>query len=191
MEQTKWNETVIVVQADYADRLAFDLTVNFERMLGRRIPKADLAQWLVCLALDGGLTPGGHTVNVILIHGKEHARLENFSPAVYEQEIDGQAFTDPHLGEFLLNALPVEKLVDGSDYFGQVAETLLNAAEVKRIVLVPDVEDIPALRPLLSRTEGKEVTLLSMEPMTLRGARHEIVGYSLMNALGIKGEELA
>ncbi|MCM1108138.1 MAG: hypothetical protein NC388_03655 [Clostridium sp.] len=190
MEKTKWNETVIVVQADYADRLAFDLTVNFERMLGRRIPKADLAQWLVCLALDGGLTAGQNTVNAVLIHNGENDRMENFSPACYGEEIDGKAFSDPHLGEFLLNALPVEKLVERRDFFEQVIETLANAAEVKRLIVVPEAEDISSLASILSHAGGKEVTLLGMEPLNLRGVRHEIVGYSLMSALGIRGEEL-
>ena len=56
----KWSETVIIVDADFLDHVAFDLIVNFERMIGRRIPQADMAQWAVCAALDGGLRPGTH-----------------------------------------------------------------------------------------------------------------------------------
>ena len=54
----KWSETVIIVDADFLDHVAFDLIVNFERMIGRRIPQADMAQWAVCAALDGGLRQG-------------------------------------------------------------------------------------------------------------------------------------
>ena len=53
----KWCENVILVDADYVDKVAFDLIVNFERMLGRRIPQGDMARWLECVALDGGLRP--------------------------------------------------------------------------------------------------------------------------------------
>ena len=49
---------VILIDAEYLDRVAFDLTVNFETMLGRRLPKADRARWLDCIALDGGLREG-------------------------------------------------------------------------------------------------------------------------------------
>ena len=49
---------MMIVDADYVDRVAFDLTVNFERMLNRRIPQADLARWIDCVALDGGLREG-------------------------------------------------------------------------------------------------------------------------------------
>ena len=45
MNDTKWKEHVILVDADYVDRVAFDLTVNFERMIGRRIPQADFAKF--------------------------------------------------------------------------------------------------------------------------------------------------
>ena len=57
MKETKWSENIILVDADYVDKVAFDLTVNFERMLGRQIPQADMAKWLECVALDGGLRP--------------------------------------------------------------------------------------------------------------------------------------
>ena len=76
----KLSENIIIADADYADRVAFDLIVNFERMLDRRIPQADLSQWLVDLALDGGLKPGKHETQVVLLHGKNTAKLENFSP---------------------------------------------------------------------------------------------------------------
>ena len=33
MEKTKWSENVILVDADYVDAVAFNLIVNFERML--------------------------------------------------------------------------------------------------------------------------------------------------------------
>ena len=67
----KLSETVIIVDADFLDHVAFDLIVNFERMIGRRIPQADMAQWAVCAALDGGLRPGTHETQVVLIHDAE------------------------------------------------------------------------------------------------------------------------
>ena len=39
------NENVIIADANFVDKVAFDLTVNFERMLERRIPQADMARW--------------------------------------------------------------------------------------------------------------------------------------------------
>ena len=51
---------MILADADYIDKVAFNLIVNFERMLGRRIPQADMARWIDCVALDGGIREGEH-----------------------------------------------------------------------------------------------------------------------------------
>ena len=40
------SKNVILVDADYVDKVVFELTVNFERMIGRRIPQADMARWI-------------------------------------------------------------------------------------------------------------------------------------------------
>ena len=109
----KWSENVIIADADFIDKVAFDLTVNFERMLMRRIPKADLARWIDCVALDGGVREGKNEVQVVLIHDKKTERLDNFTPSGIKTEINGMAFND-HLGEFSMSAYPVEKLVSGA-----------------------------------------------------------------------------
>ena len=38
-----WSENIIVADAEYIDKVAFNLTVYFERALNRRIPKADFS----------------------------------------------------------------------------------------------------------------------------------------------------
>ena len=88
MKESKWNEHVILVDADYVDKVAFDLTVNFERIIGRRIPQADMAKWLECVALDGGLRPidrgerpEARSTNWTARHSKVH--WANSKSAVY------------------------------------------------------------------------------------------------------------
>ena len=190
METTEWSENVILVDADYVDRVVFNLTVNFERMLNRPIPKADLAQWLVCVALDGGIPQGENEVQVILVHGKGKSTLENFVPADFKEELDGKAFRDPYMGEFRLSAVQVENMVSSEELFAQSLETLADTKEIKRMMIVPDMEAYAhKVRPILSRVNGKDVTLLAMEPQTGSGFKQEILGYSLMNAMGIKGDE--
>ena len=85
---------MILVDADYADKVAFDLIVNFERMIGRRIPKADMARWLECVALDGGLREGQHETQVVLIHGKGKTRMENFTPGEYASSSTARLSTE-------------------------------------------------------------------------------------------------
>lgn len=188
----QWSENVIIADADFVDKVAFDLTVNFERMLMRRVPKADLARWIDCIALDGGIREGKNEVQVVLIHNKENTELENFTPAHYKEELDGKAFKD-HLGEFSINTYPVEELVSKADFIAEAAQIACSQKEVKRVMVVPDDEETYAkVRHALKRIddEGKRITLFAMQPMEGGNFRQEILGYSLMSALGINGEEI-
>lgn len=192
MNPAKWSENVIIADADFIDKVAFDLTVNFERMLMRRIPKADLARWIDCIALDGGVREGENEVQVILLHDKEKKEFENFSPANFEEDIDGKAFKD-HLGEFVISAYAVENLVSKSDFMAEAAQIACSQKEVKRVMVIPDDEETyAAVRFALRRIddEGKRITMFAMQPMEGGNFRQEILGYSLMNALGIKGNEI-
>ena len=190
-----WSENVIVVDAEYVDRVAFNLIVNFERMLGRKIPAADMARWVDCLALDGGISPEGNpegSVSVVLIHEKGSKGFENFVPAMYN-ELDGKAFMD-NLGEFVFSAVPVEQLTTKDDLLLDVVQSAMESKEVKRMMVVPNSEDgdcYDRLRQLLRRAgDDKRITLFAMQPMIGGNFRQEILGYSLMQALGIKAAEL-
>ena len=191
--EVRWSENVILADADYIDKVAFNLIVNFERMLGRRIPQADMARWIDCVALDGGIREGEHETLVVLIHQKGKQRLENFVPGNYE-ELNGKAFKD-HLGEFAINAYPIEQLTGGEDFFKEVLELVTTQKEVKRVMVIPNLEDElinNKVRETLRRVddEEKRVTLFAMQPLAGGNYRQEILGYSLMAALGIKADEI-
>lgn len=185
----------IIVDADYVDKVAFELIVNFERMIGRRIPPADLAKWLTCIALDGGLREGEHAIQVVMVHDKEHLHLENFAPADYESELNAKAFRHPLLGEFTIDCYPVEEMVSKEEYMAELAKTVVNLKEVKRVMVIPDGEEgiqYDLLRNALRYVdnEDKHVTLFAMQPMPGGNFRQEKLGYSLMAALGIKADEI-
>ncbi len=191
----RWSENVIIADADYIDRVAFDLTVNFERMINRRIPPADMAQWAVCISLDGGLREGEHETQVVLIHDKQSMAMKNFRPANYEKDLNARAFKDAKLGEFVISSYPVEQQLAGKDDFlVDVARTVCNAKEVKRVMIIPNSEDGDAydlLRDMLRNVDDeKRVTLFAMQPLAGGNFRQEILGYSLMKALGIAANEI-
>ena len=191
-QEGKWSENVILVDGDYVDKVAFNLIVNFERMLERRIPPADMARWIDCIALDGGLRTGEHHTQVVFLHSKGKVQLDNFVPAHFEKELHNQAFQD-HLGEFVINSYPVEELVTAEDFFLDILRVIGAQKEVKRIMVIPDAEHIyNKVKDVLQRIddEEKHITVFTMQPMAGGPFRQEILGYSLMNALGIKGSEL-
>ena len=206
IQETRWSENVILADADYVDKVAFNLIVNFERMLGRRIPKADLAKWVDCVALDGGIRPlsptdgspqsGEQTPEtlVVLAHRKDKAQMENFAPGDYAAELDGKAFKDS-LGEFIISAVAIEDIADSEDYLTEALRLVTAQKEVKRVMVIPNAEDpyiYNKVREALNRVDDdeKRITVFAMEPMPGGNFRQEILGYSLMAALGISADEI-
>ena len=186
------NNNVILVDADYVDKVAFNLIVNFERMIGRRIPQADFAKWIDCVALDGGIREGEQETQVILLHDKQKKAMDNFVPGNYE-ELNGKAFKD-QLGEFVINAYPAEDIVGSEQQFIDTLQLVCTQKEVKRVMVIPNTEDpyiYNKVRDALRKTDDdKRITVFAMQPMTGGPFQQEILGYSLMAALGIRAEEV-
>ena len=192
-KQVIWNENVVIADADYIDKVAFNLIVNFERMLNRRIPQADLARWIDCIALDGGIREGDNHVQVILVHAKQREALANFRPSHYDTELNGMAFKD-HLGEFAISAFPTEPLVTQQEFLLDILSMACVQECVKRIMLIADTSQmLDKVKGMLKTVddEKKRITLFDMQPLTSGPYRQEILGYSLMNAMGIRSEEFS
>ena len=189
--EVEWAENVILADADYLDSLVFDVSVQLERMLERRLPKLDLARWADYVALDGGLRPGDNAVQLLLIHSKKKGILKNIMPANLATEIDGQAFRD-NLGEFSLSAFPVEDtMVTPGQLFTQSVEALLTSERVKRLMLVGDMvaygDDVAhALR----EADGKQVTVFGLHTQSGLRCPQESLSYSLLAALGVSSDEV-
>lgn len=181
---------IILTDADYIDRVAFDLIVNFERMIGRRIPQADLCHWLNCVALDSGLRPGAGEIHAHFIYSGQRDRLANFSPSLFEADIHGLHFDD-RIGSWHLFAFKAEEVVSRETFFIQSLEMLCHHKAPKSITVVGDMDAYgEKVKQICAQTEGKDITLLAMEPLTGRGFSQEILGYSLLSALGISSDEI-
>lgn len=190
MEQKQWAPNVILVDADYLDNVAFNLIVNFERMLGRRVEQADLCHWLDCVALDSGLRPADNEIQVVFLHAKQTKALKNFSPSKLEEDLNGLSFKD-NLGRFKLFAFPAEEVVEKDEFVVQSVAMLADEKQVKKLIVVADMDAYgDRIKRICAQTDGKEKMLFAMQPLTGCGFNQEILGYSLMAALGIRGEEL-
>ena len=194
----EWTENIIIADADYVDSVAFNLTVNFERMIGRRIPPADMARWVECIALDGGMRPSDETkasptTQVVLVHGAGRQRMENFAPGNYADELHGKAFTGK-LGEFMFTCVNPEGFTTTDALLQDTLQLALQAEDVKRIMVVPSEQGLDGVRRgLRQTTDGdtpKRITVFTMQPIAGGNFLQEILGYSLMAALGVKGSEL-
>ena len=134
--------------------------------------------------------PGDNQTQAIFLHDAEVSDLKNFTPSSFHDEIDGKAFQD-NLGEFTLHAATSEGIADMGDFYVQSFELIANASDVKRIILAPDMMAYgPKLLAAISKAEGKDITVLVGNPQSARSFREEKIAYSLMTALGIRGDEL-
>lgn len=196
---------VILLDAAYLDRIAAAFRDHFGAELGRTLPKADLAQWLVCTALDAGFEGPETAVQCILIHDREVKVMGHVAPGNFSQELDGQAFAEPGLGEFTLACCPVERVTTLEDLCAESLEALLDDKEIRSVAVVYDFDQTTAgSRTLTKRiatlcrkhaeacTESapKDVTLFTMQPLEGEGFAQQMLGYGLMAALGIAGDEL-
>lgn len=195
-QNIKWSENIIIVDADYVDSVAFNLIVNFERMLDRRIQPTDLSQWIVNIALDGRIKEGMNETQVILLHDKKNPKLENFIPADYKKELNGQAFKDTKLGEFIINDITTgEEISPKDEVLTDLIKTMINHNEVKRLMLIPNAEDghtINNVRHLVNNADDeiKHITVFAMQPLKGGNFKQQILGYSLLNAMGITSNEI-
>ena len=188
-----WEENVILVDADWLDKFVFDVTVNFERMLERPIPKASLDRWADYLSLDGGVRPGVNKTQVIFLHSSQKRAFGNCVPSSFADDLNGKAFQD-NLGEFSFYSVPVEEeLVGKGTLFAQSMEALLTSDRVRRLMLVPDVDSYGTqLQEVLRNADCRrqEITLFSVQPLSGFRCPQEILTYSIMATLGIEGSEL-
>lgn len=195
-QNIKMSENFIIVDADYIDDVAFNLTLNFERMLDRRIPAADFSQWIVNIALDGRMKPGNHETQVVVLHDKGKRQLDNYVPSSLGQELDKQAFKDETLGEFIINTIATGgKVTEKDEVMLDFLKIVLSHKEVSRIMIVPNAEDgniYNLLRNALRDVddEEKHVTLFAMQPMEGGNFKQQILGYSIINAMGITADEI-
>lgn len=178
------------MDADYADTVCGILHRHFQAECHSSVPAADLATWLVCCALDAGWqAPGSEPIQVVFVHDHSCAALQHFQPSAWDGQIDGQAFTHPALGEFLLSAVADQHhATQGTaPLLQQCVQAILHDDKEHHLVLVADVAHLgDEWQHLLAEAKQGQATILSMEPTHIAHCTHATLGYSLMHAMGIK-----
>ena len=132
----------------------------------------------------------------MLLHDRKTPKLLHFSPADYESELDGKAFRSEQLGEFIINCIATgEEGQAKGPVLTDLVRLLLSEEEVTRLMVVPDGSDSSLWQELRQALrdvddEKKHVTLFTMQPTQTAGCREEMLGFSLMDALGITQAEI-
>lgn len=192
-KQVKFAPNVMLLDASFLDRVSTDIAGHFSQVIGRELAQAQLADLLEYMALDAGIPVGENEVQVFFIYnGKASAQFHVLVPASLESEIDGKAFKGK-LGEFSLYAYQPLDMATTEDLFLETLELVIDSKEVKHITAVPDeMQYAEKAVALLNKAEKKyAVVLMGMNPpVTEFSHRFETLGFPLLQALGVRPDEL-
>jgi hypothetical protein len=187
----KFAPNVMLIDASYLDRVTCDLQAHFAPIVNRELPKADLAVLLECLALDAGMKLGNNEIQVIFIYESGEGRLEGLTPSDLGKELHGMAFKS-ELGEFALYAFQPSDLATREELF---IESLQLAGEFKEMQCLAAVADEDGYGNRLKEVIGEmkcrnKLTVFGMNPPAYEAShRFEMLGFAILQALGIRSEE--
>ena len=190
--ELKFAEKVILIDAAYINKVTKDLSKHFGQVIGRELPKADLPIFLECVAMDAAIQPGDHTLQVLFVYDKSQSKMDAFNPGDLKKELNDVAFKS-QLGEFQLNAFEPSDMADRGAFFLEAVKLVADAKEVKHLVVVPsETEYGDKLPEIFEKVDGKEsIHVLGMNPLDPSDKFHwEMLGYAVLQALGIRSDEI-
>jgi hypothetical protein len=190
--ELKFAEKVILIDAFYINKVTGDLSQHFGQMIGRELPKADLPIFLECVAMDAAIQPGENVLQVLLVYDKELTKMDAFNPGDLKKELNDVAFKS-QLGEFQLNTFEPSGMADREAFFLEAVKLVADAKEVKHLVIVPsETEYGDKIPEILEKVDGKEsIHVLGMNPLAPSKAfSWEMMGYAVLQALGIRSDEI-
>ena len=191
-------ENVILVDVAYFNDVVKSLKKYFELQLGRSLQDMYVEEWASYLALDSGIRDKDNRIEVLFVHDGQTNTLLHCDPADLSKDLNGVGFTN-QLGELTFTSVSSEGLVSRENLYLDLLTIALNSADVKRLMLVPSIDDYgDKLRGILDESlkesvqeRSKDVFLFNMdEPACPLACKWDLLGYSMMRALGIKAEEL-
>ncbi len=190
--ELKFAEKVILIDAIYINKVTTDLRQHFSQVIGRELPKADLPIFLECVAMDAAIQPGDHTLQVLFVYEKGWAKMDVFNPGDLKKELNDVAFKS-QLGEFQLNAFEPSDMADREAFFLESVKLIADAKEVKHLVVIPsETEYGDKLPEIFEKVDGKEsIHVLGMNPPApSKSFQWEMLGYAVLQALGIRSDEI-
>lgn len=190
--ELKFAEKVILIDAVYINKVTADLAKHFGQVIGRELPKADLPIFLECVAMDAAIQPGGNVLQVLFVYDKTNPKMDAFNPGDLKKALNDVAFKS-QLGEFQLNSFEPSGMASREEFFLESVKLIADAKEVKHLVVVPsETEYADKLPEILEKVDGKEsIHVLGMNPLPESKAyRWEMLGYAVLQALGIRADEI-
>lgn len=191
-EVMKFDESVMVVDVAFLNRVIEDLRRNFSQILKRGLGMIDLSELVSYIALDAGLLPDSENrIQVLLIYDDLSERISYTQPSDVATELNDVAFQSG-LGEFSFYAFHPEGFAGTDDFLIESIKVVLAEKTVKRLWVVAELsEKIRELQDTFKK-EGadKDILFFCMSEPSLQSLKWELLGYPVMKALGIRSDEL-
>lgn len=190
--EIKMSEIVMLIDTSFLNFVITDLKKNFERMLQRSLQEINLADLMVYTALDAKITPeDNREIEVLFIYDELSKKLLYTHPSDLVKELDGVAFKD-RLGEFSFYSFQPAEMVSRQELYLESLKVLADAKEVKKLIVISFNEEYEeAVNEILQKAQGKEIVQFRMnEPENPIDYTWEMLAFPIMQALGIKGEEV-
>lgn len=190
-DKIKLSETVMLIDVAFLNFVVTDLKKYFEHILSRQLEKIDTSMLATFLALDAGIKEGENEVQFLFVYDNDSSKLAFCKLSDLKVQLNGVAFSS-QFGEFIFAGVPCEDMVSREDLFLDLLGLVLDSADVKKLVVISSNEEYgDKVTDVLNKAKEKEIIQFRMEePEEKVGYRWEMLAFPLMQALGIKGDEL-
>lgn len=190
-DKIKLSDTVMLIDAAFLDFVVTDVKKYFTSVLKRELQEVDLSQLITYLALDAAVAEGENDIQVLLAYDVYLTRFANCYPSDLKTELNGVAFKN-ELGEFSFASVSSEEMVSREELYLDLLSIVTDAADVKKLILISSNEEYgDRVTEALQEVKDKEIIQFRMnEPEGFVDYRWELLAYPVMQALGIRGEEL-
>ena len=183
---------MVLIEAAFLNLVVTDLKKYFEKTLMRELQEIDLSELVTYIVLDAGMVVGDNQIQILMVYDKDSAQLSNCRPSDLSAELNGVAFKS-QFGEFSFASVPCEEMVSREELYLDLLSIVLDSADVERLILVSFNEEYgDKVMERLKGVKNKETIQFRMnEPEeSIEGYQWEMLAYPVMQALGIRGEEL-
>ena len=190
-EKIKFPSNVVLIDAAFLNLVVTDLKKYFEKTLMRELQEIDLSELVTYIVLDAGMAVGDNQIQILMVYDKDSAQLSNCRPSDLSAELNGVAFKS-QFGEFSFASVPCEEMVSREELYLDLLSIVLDSADVERLILVSFNEEYgKKVFDALHEVKGKEIIQFRMnEPEVQVEYKWDMLAFPIMQALGIKAEEL-
>ncbi|MFA6873827.1 MAG: DUF6621 family protein [Bacteroidaceae bacterium] len=196
VEDLKFTKTVILIDVPFLLNVINVLKKHFEEALNRTLQEVDVSLLVQSIAFDMKIAPEvSNEIQVLMIYDELSSKLPHCVPSDLKVQLNGVAFRGA-MGEFSFFSFQPEGFTSTRELFTESVRILTEAKEVKQLCLVAPLDDKDFdLLTILDKREAEQLlTILDMgtaqQTLPNLSAEKKLLGYVIMEALGIRGDEV-